>query len=81
MRLGLAGLSTGPGEGRRWEQLAEQVGSERERVATGLANISFHIWTGATIVDMEGFGLSTALPAAPIIDQAGRIAFRMVGDV
>ena len=30
---------------------------------------------------MERFGLSTALPATPIIDQEGRIAFRMVGDV
>ena len=38
--------------------------------------ISFPVWTGATAVDMERFGLSTALPATAIIDQEGHIAFR-----
>lgn len=41
--------------------------------------ISFPIWTGATTIDMERFGLASALPATAIIDQQGRIAFRIVG--
>ena len=41
--------------------------------------ISFPVWTGATGADMERFGLATALPATAIIDQEGRIAFRLVG--
>lgn len=41
--------------------------------------ISFPIWTGATTLDMERFGLASALPATAIIDQQGRIAFRIVG--
>ena len=41
--------------------------------------ISFPVWTGATAVDMERFGLSMALPATAIIDQEGRIAFRLLG--
>ncbi len=42
-------------------------------------SISFPVWTGATAADMERFGLSTAVPATAIIDQEGRIAFRIVG--
>ena len=41
--------------------------------------ISFRIWTGATVEDMERFGLSTALPATAILDRDGRVAFRLLG--
>lgn len=41
--------------------------------------ISFPIWTGATTIDTERFGLGTALPVTAIIDQQGRVAFRIVG--
>ena len=41
--------------------------------------ISFRVWTGATVEDMERFGLSTALPATAIIDRDGQVAFRLLG--
>ena len=61
---------------------ADDASAGRE-IAASLAeeNISFPIWTGATAADMERFGLSMSLPATAIIDQEGRIAFRIVGIV
>lgn len=41
--------------------------------------ISFRVWTGATVQDMERFGLSTALPATALIDRDGQVAFRLLG--
>ena len=41
--------------------------------------ISFRVWTGATLEDMERFGLSTALPATAIVDRDGQVAFRLLG--
>jgi thiol-disulfide isomerase/thioredoxin len=42
-------------------------------------SITFPIWTGATIPDMERLGLGSALPATAILDRDGRIAFRIIG--
>lgn len=42
-------------------------------------NITFPIWTDATTAHMEQLGLGAALPATAIIDQQGRIAFRIIG--
>lgn len=55
--------------------------STRQRIQPFLdsQNISIPVWVGATATDTERFGLGTALPATAIIDQAGQIAFRMVG--
>ena len=55
--------------------------STREQIEPFLdkQRISFPVWTGATAVDMQRFGLSTALPSTAIIDQEGQIAFRFVG--
>jgi thiol-disulfide isomerase/thioredoxin len=41
--------------------------------------ITFPIWTGATIAQMEKFGVGAALPATAIIDPQGQIAFRIMG--
>lgn len=41
--------------------------------------ITIRIWTGATVQDMERFGLSTALPATAILDRDGQVAFRLIG--
>ena len=55
--------------------------STRQRIQPFLdgQGISIPVWVGATVTDTERFGLGTALPATAIIDQDGRIAFRMVG--
>lgn len=41
--------------------------------------LTFPIWTGATIEQMQAFGLGTALPATALLDAGGRIAFRILG--
>ena len=41
--------------------------------------ITFPIWIGANTADMERFGLGAALPATAIINEDGRIIFRIVG--
>ena len=43
--------------------------------------ISFPIWLGATVRDMERLGLGTALPATALIDRDGRIVSRILGPV
>ena len=55
--------------------------STREKIEPFLdkRGISFRIWTGATVQDMERFGLSTTLPATAIIDRDGHVAFRLLG--
>ena len=53
----------------------------RDRVRPFLdeAGISFPIWTGATVQDMDRFGLSPSLPSTLILDRDGRVAFRLIG--
>lgn len=41
--------------------------------------LTFPIWTGATTLDMERFGLLPALPATVIVDRDGRIFARILG--
>jgi thiol-disulfide isomerase/thioredoxin len=41
--------------------------------------ITFPVWVGATTADMERLDLGQALPATAILDQDGRIAFRIIG--
>lgn len=41
--------------------------------------LTFPIWLGATLQDMERFGLGTALPATAVIDREGRIVGRILG--
>lgn len=41
--------------------------------------IGFPIWKGATTRDMQLLGLGTDLPATAVIDQEGRLAFRILG--
>lgn len=41
--------------------------------------LTFPIWLGATLQDMERFGLGAALPATAVIDRDGRIAGRILG--
>ena len=63
------------------------VGASADDESTGMQirpfveelRITFPIWTGATTADMDRLGLGTALPATAIIDQDGRIAFRIIG--
>ena len=43
------------------------------------AGITFPIWVGATTADMERLNLGSALPATAILDQDGRVAFRIIG--
>ena len=55
--------------------------STRQNIQPFLAEqgITIPIWVGATLTDMERFGLGAALPATVFIDHEGRIAFRIVG--
>jgi len=41
--------------------------------------ITFPVWIGATIEDMQRLGLGTALPATAILDRDGRIVGRILG--
>lgn len=43
--------------------------------------LNFPVWTGATVADMQKFGLGGALPATAIIDRDGRIVGRIIGVV
>jgi thiol-disulfide isomerase/thioredoxin len=41
--------------------------------------VTFPIWLGATVGEMERLGLGVALPATAILDRDGRIVFRILG--
>jgi thiol-disulfide isomerase/thioredoxin len=41
--------------------------------------ITFPIWTGATTEHMKSLGMGTGLPVTAIVDQQGRLAFRLLG--
>jgi len=41
--------------------------------------ITFPIWTGATTDHMQALGLGTGLPVTAVVDQEGRLAFRLLG--
>lgn len=41
--------------------------------------ITFPIWTGATTEHMKSMGMGTGLPVTAIVDQQGRLAFRLLG--
>ena len=41
--------------------------------------IAFPIWTGATTEHMKSLGMGTGLPVTAIVDQQGRLAFRLLG--
>ena len=41
--------------------------------------ITFPIWIGATTEHMKSLGMGTGLPVTAIVDQQGRLAFRLLG--
>ena len=41
--------------------------------------ITFPIWNGATTEHMKSLGMGTGLPVTAIVDQQGRLAFRLLG--
>lgn len=44
-------------------------------------NVDFSIWLDATPDDMARLGLGTAVPATALLDQEGRIEFRVQGQI
>ena len=42
-------------------------------------NITFPIWTGANTDHMQALGLGKGLPVTVVLDQEGRLRFRLLG--
>lgn len=57
----------------------ETIGAVPAAIAE--AGIEFAVWTGATVDDMQRFGVGTELPATVIVDRDGSVVFRMRGAV
>lgn len=41
--------------------------------------VNFPVWVGATIDDMQRFGVGTVLPATVVIDKNGKVVWREIG--
>jgi thiol-disulfide isomerase/thioredoxin len=53
--------------------------SARIPAAIDEAGVTFPVWSGATTLDMERFGVGTGVPATVVVDRDGSVAFRVVG--
>ena len=56
------------------ETTRAQIGPFVQKLA-----ITFPIWTGATTEHMQSLGMGTGLPVTAIVDQQGRLVFRLLG--